>query len=109
MTCLEQRGAVIKEDLARDHASTDGDGGTCHIRRILRSNKGDHVSDLLRRCQTLDGYRRDERRFILICAGEAREHTGVCSAWSDYVYPNSAPCDFQRRGFCHYFHRMIAG
>src|SRR5712691_12844070 len=51
-TCVEQRGAVVKEDLASDHASIDWDGRTSHVRRICRSNKGDHVSDLLRFCQT---------------------------------------------------------
>jgi hypothetical protein len=69
---------VVKEGLAGDHASIDWDGRTSHVRRIFRGNKGDHVSDLLRRCQTLDGYRLDQRRFILICASEAREHTSVC-------------------------------
>jgi len=31
---------------------------------FCRSNKSDHMSDLLRCCQTLDGYCRDERRLF---------------------------------------------
>src|ERR1700751_1024194 len=108
-TCLEQRGAVVKEDLASDHASIDWDGRTCHVRRIFRSNKGNDVSDLLRSCKTLEGHCRNERRFILICAGEAGEHTGVRCARGDYVDPNSAPGDFQCGGFCQSLYSMFAG
>src|SRR5713101_6179225 len=61
-----RHGIRALEALASDHASIHWDGGTSHVRRICRSNKGDHMSDLLRCCQALDGYRRDERRFIFI-------------------------------------------
>src|SRR5260370_37211527 len=92
-----------------DYSSIHGDGSTGHVRRICRRDKGDHMSDLLRFCQTLDGYRRNERRFIFSCVGEACEHTRIGSARSDYVDPNSAPCHFQRCGLGHSFHRMFAG
>jgi hypothetical protein len=51
-------------------------------------DKGDHMSDLLRSCQTLDGHCRDERRFVFICVGEACEHARIRSARSDHVYAN---------------------
>src|SRR5712691_9979688 len=95
-------------ELVRDHPSIHWDGGTSHVRRICRSDKGDHMSDLLWCCETFDWHGRDERRFIFICVGEACEHTRIRSARSDYVYPNSGPCDFQRRGFSQPFHRMFA-
>src|SRR5439155_14994400 len=95
-------------ELVRDHPSIHWDGGTSHVRRICRSDKGDHMSDLLWCCETFDWHGRDERRFIFICVGEACEHTRIRSPRSDYVYPNSGPCDFQRRGFSQPFHRMFA-
>src|SRR2546426_12017665 len=67
------------------------------------------MSDLLRCCETFDWHGRDECSFIFICIGEACEHARIRSARSDYVYPNSAPCDFQCCGFGHSFHRMFAG
>jgi hypothetical protein len=41
------------------------------------ADKGDDVSDLLWSCETLDWHGGDERRFIYICTGEAREHFGA--------------------------------
>src|SRR5882762_7522723 len=92
-----------------DHSSVHWDGGASHVRSICRSNKGDHVSDLLRCGQALDGYCRYERRFVFICVGEACEHARIRCARSDYVYPNSSPRDFQCGGLCQPFHRMFAG
>src|SRR5690349_7771950 len=100
------RGAL---ELVRDHPSIHWDGGTRHVRRIWRSDKGDHVSDLLRCCETFHGHGGDERRFIFICIGEACEHTCICCAYSDCIYSDSSPCDFQRGGFCQALHRMFAG
>ena len=51
-----------------------------------RCDKGDDVSDLLWCGETFDWHGGDERRFIFICTGEAREHTGVRRARSNYVY-----------------------
>src|ERR1700720_331383 len=96
-------------ELVRDHPSIHWDGGTRHVRRICRSDKGDHMSDLLWCCETFHWHGRDERRFVLICVGEAREHTCIRCAYSDYVYSDSSPCDFQRGGFCQPLHRMFAG
>ncbi len=79
------------------------------MRRIFRSDKRDHVSDFLRPCKMLEGHCRDERRFIFICGGEAGEHTGVRSAWSNHVYPNSGPGDFHCSAFCQSLYRMFAG
>src|SRR5271169_2280266 len=38
-------------ELGRDHPSIHRDGGTSHVRRISRRDKGDHMRDLLRCCQ----------------------------------------------------------
>src|SRR5260370_41296293 len=73
------------EDLVGDHSSVHRDGSASHVRSICRSNKGDHASDLLRFCQTLDGYCRDQRRFVFICTGEACEHSLIGSAPSNSV------------------------
>src|SRR5258706_3876050 len=97
------------EDLVGDHSSVHRDGSASHVRSICRSNKGDHASDLLRFCQTLDGYCRDQRQFVFICTGEAGEHSCIRSTRSDYVYPNSGPGDFQRGGLRQPLHRMFAG
>src|SRR4029077_13558411 len=94
-------------ELVSELSSIHGDRGTSHVRRIWRSNEGDHVSDLLRCCQTLEGYCRDERRLVLICVGEAGEHARIGSAHSDDVYPNSSSCDFQCGGLCQSFHCMF--
>src|ERR1700694_3636609 len=96
-------------ELVRDHPSIHWDGGTSHVRRIGRSDKGDHMSDLLWCCETFDWHGGDERRFIFICVGEACEHTRIRSARSDYVYSNSGPCDFQCSGLRQSFHCMFAG
>src|SRR5713226_6871382 len=97
------------QELVRDHPSIHWDGSTRHVRRICRSDKGDHVSDLLRFCQTLDGYCRDQRQFVFICTGEAGEHSCIRSTRGDYVYSNSGARDFQCSGFCQALYRMLAG
>src|SRR6266852_8456758 len=61
-------------ELVSQLSSIHRDRGASHIRRVCRTHKSDHVSDLLWCCQTLEGYCRDERRLILICVGEACEH-----------------------------------
>src|SRR5229473_1832881 len=104
---MQRIGAPL--ELVRDHSTIHRDEGASHVRSICRSNKGDHMSDLLRCCQTLDGYCRDQRRFVFICTGEACEHSRIRSARSDYVYPNSGPGDFQRGGLRQPLHRMFAG
>jgi hypothetical protein len=43
-------------ELSREHPSIYRDRGASHVRRICRSDKGDHTSNLLRRCQTLGRY-----------------------------------------------------
>lgn len=43
-------------ELVSQHSSIHWDGRTGHVCGVLGGNKGDHVSDLLRCCQTLDGY-----------------------------------------------------
>src|SRR6266850_4927129 len=96
-------------ELVSQLSSIHRDRGASHVRRIRRTHKGDHVSDLLRCCQTLEGHCRDERGLVFICVGEAREHARIRSAHSDYVYPNSSPRDFQCSGLCQSFHRMFAG
>src|SRR5258707_1274369 len=40
----------LLEDLASDHSSIHWDGCPCHVRRICRSDKGDHMGDLLWCC-----------------------------------------------------------
>src|SRR5216683_5192431 len=95
-------------ELVRDHPSIHWDGGTSHVRGICRSDKGDHMSDLLWRCETFHWHGRDERRFIFICVGEACEHTRICSARSHHIYAHTGSRDFQCSGFCHSFHRMFA-
>src|SRR5712671_6974625 len=97
------------EGLVGDHSSVHCDGSASHVRSICRSNKGDHVSDLIRFCQTLHGYCRDQRQFVFICTGEAGEHSCIRSTRSDYVYPNSGARDFQCSGFCQALYRMLAG
>src|SRR5260221_5644297 len=77
------RGAL---ELVRDHPSIHWDGSTRHVRRICRSDKGDHVSDLIRFCQTLDGYCRDQRQFVFIVTDKAGEPSGIRSTRTDYVY-----------------------
>src|SRR5258708_28143956 len=96
------------EGLVGDHSSVHRDGSASHVRSICRSNKGDHVSDLIRFCQTLDGYCRDQRQFFFICTGEACEHSCIRSTRSHYVYPNSGARDFQCSGFCQALYRMLA-
>src|SRR6267143_1007696 len=98
----------MQNDLISDHPSIHWDGGTRHVRRICRSDKGDYMSDLLWCCETFHWHGRDERRFVLICVGEACEHSRIRSARSDYVYPNSGPGDFQRGGLRQPLHRMFA-
>jgi len=96
-------------ELVSQHSSIHWDGRTGHVGGVCRGNKGDHVGDFPRCCKTLERHRRDKSGFIFICVGEACEHPRISCARSNYVYPNSGPCDFQRRGFCHTFHRMFAG
>ena len=98
----------LSEELGSQHSSIHRDRCTGHVRRVCRSDKGDHMSDLLRCRHSFDRYRRDERRLIFICAGEARKHTGVRSAWSNYVYPHSGARDFQCSGFCQALYCMFA-
>jgi hypothetical protein len=43
-------------ELVRDHPSIHWDGGTSHVRRICRSDKGDHMSDLLGCCELYLSY-----------------------------------------------------
>src|SRR5260370_8786364 len=78
-------------ELVRDHPSIHWDGGTRHVRRICRSNKGDHMSYLLRCSETFHGHAAYNRRSVLICVGEACVHTCIRCACSDYVYSYSAP------------------
>src|SRR5258706_1825096 len=94
--------------LVRDHPSIHWDGGTRHVRRICRSDKGDHMSDLLWCCETFHWHGRDERRFVLICVGEACEHTRICSARSHHIYADTGARDFQCSGLCQPFYRMFA-
>src|SRR6476620_5291134 len=47
--CLVATG--FDEGLVGDHSSVHRDGSASHVRSICRSNKGDHVSDLMRLCQ----------------------------------------------------------
>src|SRR6266849_4556356 len=98
----------MRSDLISDHSTIHWDGGTGHVRRICRSDKGDHMSDLLRFCETFEWHSRDECSFVCIRIGEACEHARIRGARGDYVYPNSGPCDFQRGGLCQPFHRMFA-
>src|SRR6266849_3498337 len=95
-------------ELVRDHPSIHWDGGTSHVRGICRSDKGDHMSDLLWCCETFHWHGRDERRFVLICVGEACEHTRICSARSHHIYADTRARDFQCRGLCQPFHCMFA-
>src|SRR5438552_12226487 len=76
-------------ELVRDHSSIHGDGGACHVRRICRSDKGDHMSDFLWCCETFDWHGRDERRLIFIGVGEACEHTRICSARSHHIHADT--------------------
>src|SRR5229473_1955492 len=71
--CTSRNRDGLRLGLVGDHSSVHRDRGASHVRRICRSNKGDHVSDLLRFCQTLDRYCRDQRRFVFICTGEGVE------------------------------------
>src|SRR5713226_3493464 len=100
--------AAFHAGLVGNHASVHRDGGTSHVRSICRSNKGDHVSDLLWCCETFHWHGRDERRLILICVGEACEHTRICSARSHHIYAHAGSRDFQCSGLCQPFHRMFA-
>jgi len=84
--------------LVSQHPSIHWDGGTSHVRRICRSNKGDHMSDLLWCCETFDWHGRDERRFIFICVGEACEHTRICSARSHHINAHTGARDFKCGG-----------
>jgi hypothetical protein len=77
------------EDLASDHPSIHRDGGASHVRSICRSDKGDHVSDLLRCCQTFDGYRRDKRGLILICVSASTRGVGLLPAYAQNFLPRS--------------------
>src|SRR5712692_10352206 len=95
-------------ELVRDHPSIHWDGGTSHVRGICRSDKGDHMSDLLWCCETFHWHGRDERRFVLICVGEACEHTRICSARSHHIYADTGARDFQCSGLCQPFYRMFA-
>src|ERR1700730_15839090 len=96
-------------ELVGQLSSIHRDRGASHVRRVCRTHKSNHVSDLLRGCQTLERYGRHERRLILVCAREACEHARICSAHSDYIYANSSPRDFQCSGLCQPFHCMFAG
>src|SRR5229473_4975716 len=95
-------------ELVRDHPTIHWDGRTSHVRRICRSDKGDHMSDLLWCCETFHWHGRDERCFVLICVGEACEHTRIRSARSHHIYAHTGARDFQCSGLCQPFHRMFA-
>src|SRR5260370_7653763 len=101
--------ASMDEGSICDHSTIHRDGGTRHVRRIRRSNKGDHVSDLLRCRQAFDRYRRHQRRFVCLRVGETCEHARIRSTRIDYVYPDSTPRAFQCTGLCQPFHRRFAG
>jgi len=47
------------------------------------------MSDLLWCCETFHWHGGDERRFVLICVGEACEHTRICSARSHHIYAHA--------------------
>src|ERR1700682_2459609 len=95
-------------ELVRDHPSIHWDRGTRHVGRTCRSDKGDHMSDLLWCCETFDWHGRDERRFIFTCVGEACEHTRICSARSHHIHAHTGARDFKCSGLGQPFHRMFA-
>src|SRR5216684_2064362 len=104
--CLVATG--FDEGLVGDHSSVHRDGSASHVRSICRSNKGDHMSDLLRFCQTFDWHSRDECSFIFVCVGEACEHTRICSARSHHINAHTGALDFKCSGLCQPLHRMFA-
>jgi len=74
----------------------------------LPSNKGDHVSDLIRFCQTLDGYCRDQRQFVFICTGEAGEHSCIRSTGAT-TFTRTPVRRLPARRTSSALHRMFAG
>src|SRR5260370_8831012 len=83
--------ASMDEGSICDHSTIHRDGGTRHVRRIRRSNKGDHVIALLRCLHAFDRYRRHQPRFVCLRVGDNCEHARIRITRIADSYPLSTP------------------